>query len=200
MPVNLGAVPPTVKAKTLVLSQCPEFYSEETLILLQAIYLGLFWLGLIILLNPSNSFRNFTNVGDSPPHGYSFLLSCYFCHTGTLQAASLQAQPPAFFGLKSERNLTLKKFPRLASMSPSTSNPCLQKDPVSPANENAEPNNDHKIIGATTNEGLKNFPKNAGRQRMTNPAAQRGNFSLPAPVQPMRNHPCRTPSRVSKPW
>ncbi|KAJ9056158.1 hypothetical protein DSO57_1037743 [Entomophthora muscae] len=45
MPANLGAVPPTVKAENLVLSQCPEFYAEDTLILLQAIYLGLFWLG-----------------------------------------------------------------------------------------------------------------------------------------------------------
>ncbi|KAJ9055428.1 hypothetical protein DSO57_1003925 [Entomophthora muscae] len=45
MPANLGTIPPTVKTKTLVLSQCPEFYAEDTLILLQAIYLGLFWLG-----------------------------------------------------------------------------------------------------------------------------------------------------------
>ncbi|KAJ9053203.1 hypothetical protein DSO57_1026509 [Entomophthora muscae] len=60
MPVDLGAVSSTVEAETLVLSQCPEFYAEDTLILLQAIYSRLFWLGLIILLNPSISFGNFT--------------------------------------------------------------------------------------------------------------------------------------------
>ncbi|KAJ9076712.1 hypothetical protein DSO57_1023557 [Entomophthora muscae] len=52
MLVNLGAVPTPVKAETHVLSQCPEFYTEDTMILSQAIYLGLFWLGV--------SFGNFT--------------------------------------------------------------------------------------------------------------------------------------------
>ncbi|KAJ9067129.1 hypothetical protein DSO57_1003041 [Entomophthora muscae] len=40
MPVNIGAVPTPVKAETLMLSQCPEFYAEDNLILSQAIYLG----------------------------------------------------------------------------------------------------------------------------------------------------------------
>ncbi|KAJ9068911.1 hypothetical protein DSO57_1023910 [Entomophthora muscae] len=59
MPANLRVVPPASETKTLVISQCPGFYAEDTLILLQAIYPGLFWLGLIILLNPSISFGNF---------------------------------------------------------------------------------------------------------------------------------------------
>ncbi|KAJ9074664.1 hypothetical protein DSO57_1004119 [Entomophthora muscae] len=81
---------------------------------------------------------------------------------GTLWAASLQAQPPAFFGLESEINLTLEKFPRLISMEPFTLNTCLQKDPVSSTNENAEPNNDPKITGATTNGGLKKLSQERG--------------------------------------
>ncbi|KAJ9049953.1 hypothetical protein DSO57_1019284 [Entomophthora muscae] len=52
MPTNLGVVPPVFENENLVVSQCPEFYSEDTLMLLQAIYLGLFWLGI--------SFGNFT--------------------------------------------------------------------------------------------------------------------------------------------
>ncbi|KAJ9069548.1 hypothetical protein DSO57_1017522 [Entomophthora muscae] len=59
MPVNLRAVPTPVKAETHVPSQRPGFYAEDTLILSQAIYLGLFWLGLIILLSPSISFQSF---------------------------------------------------------------------------------------------------------------------------------------------
>ncbi|KAJ9050903.1 hypothetical protein DSO57_1039725 [Entomophthora muscae] len=59
MPTNLGVVSPVFKAENLVVSQCPEFYSEDTLMLSQAIYLELLWLGLIILLNPSISFGNF---------------------------------------------------------------------------------------------------------------------------------------------
>ncbi|KAJ9081845.1 hypothetical protein DSO57_1010519 [Entomophthora muscae] len=78
MPVNIGAVPDLLEAETRVLSQCPEFYAEDTLILSQAIYLGLFWLGLIILLNPKISQNDL--VGDSPPHGDCFLLSCDFSH------------------------------------------------------------------------------------------------------------------------
>ncbi|KAJ9051583.1 hypothetical protein DSO57_1003137 [Entomophthora muscae] len=43
MSANLRVVPPTVETGTLVLSQCPEFYAKDTLILLQAIYLRIFW-------------------------------------------------------------------------------------------------------------------------------------------------------------
>ncbi|KAJ9077381.1 hypothetical protein DSO57_1017178 [Entomophthora muscae] len=43
MPVNLGVSPTVSEAETLVKSQCPEFYTGDTLILSQAIYLGLFW-------------------------------------------------------------------------------------------------------------------------------------------------------------
>ncbi|KAJ9060979.1 hypothetical protein DSO57_1025235 [Entomophthora muscae] len=59
MPANLGVVPPVFETENCVASQCPEFYSEDTMMLSKAIYLGLFWLGLIILLNPSISFGNF---------------------------------------------------------------------------------------------------------------------------------------------
>ncbi|KAJ9078206.1 hypothetical protein DSO57_1009125 [Entomophthora muscae] len=52
MPANLGVVPPVFETENLVLSQCPEFYAEGTLIFSQAIYLRLFWLGI--------SFENFT--------------------------------------------------------------------------------------------------------------------------------------------
>ncbi|KAJ9090418.1 hypothetical protein DSO57_1002729 [Entomophthora muscae] len=60
MPVNLGVVPPVFETENCVASQCPEFYSEDTLMLSQTIYLGLLWLGLIVLLNPSISMGNFT--------------------------------------------------------------------------------------------------------------------------------------------
>ncbi|KAJ9073271.1 hypothetical protein DSO57_1018285 [Entomophthora muscae] len=55
MPANLGVVPPVFETENCIASQCPEFYSEDTLMLSQAIYLGRLWLGLIILLNPSIS-------------------------------------------------------------------------------------------------------------------------------------------------
>ncbi|KAJ9075057.1 hypothetical protein DSO57_1000340 [Entomophthora muscae] len=51
-PANLEAPPPILETENCVASQCPEFYSEDTLMLSQAIYLGLLWLGLIVLLNP----------------------------------------------------------------------------------------------------------------------------------------------------
>ncbi|KAJ9071701.1 hypothetical protein DSO57_1037089 [Entomophthora muscae] len=53
MPKNLGVFPTVSEPETLAPSQCPKFYAEDILILSQAIYLGLFWLGLIILLNPN---------------------------------------------------------------------------------------------------------------------------------------------------
>ncbi|KAJ9089957.1 hypothetical protein DSO57_1007776 [Entomophthora muscae] len=60
MPTDLGVSPTVSKAETLVTSQCPEFYAKNSLILSRVIYLGLLWLGLIILLNPSVSFGSFT--------------------------------------------------------------------------------------------------------------------------------------------
>ncbi|KAJ9078615.1 hypothetical protein DSO57_1004879 [Entomophthora muscae] len=50
-PTNFAA-PPILETENYVASQCPEFYSEDFLMLSQAIYLGLLWLGLIVLLNP----------------------------------------------------------------------------------------------------------------------------------------------------
>ncbi|KAJ9074728.1 hypothetical protein DSO57_1003783 [Entomophthora muscae] len=61
VPAGLGVVPPTLETKLLVLSQRPGVYVQDTLVLLQEIYLRIFWLGLIISLTPSISFRNFTN-------------------------------------------------------------------------------------------------------------------------------------------
>ncbi|KAJ9080345.1 hypothetical protein DSO57_1026051 [Entomophthora muscae] len=90
MPANLGVVPPVFETENCVASQCPEFYSEDTLMLSKAIYLGLLWLGLTILLNPKTaSYYPAISVtgGDSPPLGDSFLLSGNFCHT------SLQESP-----------------------------------------------------------------------------------------------------------
>ncbi|KAJ9051283.1 hypothetical protein DSO57_1005871 [Entomophthora muscae] len=40
--------------------KCPEFYTEDALMLSQVIYLGLLWLGLIVLLNPGVTIGNFT--------------------------------------------------------------------------------------------------------------------------------------------
>ncbi|KAJ9065682.1 hypothetical protein DSO57_1017088 [Entomophthora muscae] len=50
VPANLGVVPPVFKTENLVVSRCPEFYSEDTLMLSQAIYLWLLFI----------SFGNFT--------------------------------------------------------------------------------------------------------------------------------------------
>ncbi|KAJ9068016.1 hypothetical protein DSO57_1033020 [Entomophthora muscae] len=33
MPANLGVIPPTIETEILVLTLCPEFYAEDTLIL-----------------------------------------------------------------------------------------------------------------------------------------------------------------------
>ena len=60
MPSNVGVFTVETEDKTLISSQCPEFYSKDSLILLQAIYLSLLWLALIFFLNPSVSFGNFT--------------------------------------------------------------------------------------------------------------------------------------------
>ncbi|KAJ9087308.1 hypothetical protein DSO57_1034512 [Entomophthora muscae] len=55
MPANFVAPPPILENENCVTSQCPEFYAEDALMLSQVIYLGLLWLGLIVLLNPGVS-------------------------------------------------------------------------------------------------------------------------------------------------
>ncbi|KAJ9069373.1 hypothetical protein DSO57_1019206 [Entomophthora muscae] len=74
MSANLRVVPPTVETATLVLSQCPEFYAKDTLILLQAIYLRLFW---FVLQNPQVGIKpapshqaGLAGGGDSPTPGF----------------------------------------------------------------------------------------------------------------------------------
>ncbi|KAJ9068215.1 hypothetical protein DSO57_1030936 [Entomophthora muscae] len=54
-PTNFAAPPPILETENCVASQCSEFYSEDLLVLSQAIYLGLLWLGLIVLLNPETA-------------------------------------------------------------------------------------------------------------------------------------------------
>ncbi|KAJ9079441.1 hypothetical protein DSO57_1035431 [Entomophthora muscae] len=51
---------PILETENCVSSQCPEFYAEDALMLSQVIYLGLLWLGLIVLLNPGVTMGNFT--------------------------------------------------------------------------------------------------------------------------------------------
>ncbi|KAJ9088257.1 hypothetical protein DSO57_1024945 [Entomophthora muscae] len=51
---------PILETENCVTSQCPEFYAEDALMLSQVIYLGLLWLGLIVLLNPGVTIGNFT--------------------------------------------------------------------------------------------------------------------------------------------
>ncbi|KAJ9077604.1 hypothetical protein DSO57_1015226 [Entomophthora muscae] len=58
--VNFVAPPPILENENCVTSQCPEFYAEDALMLSQVIYLGLLWLGLIVLLNPGVTIGNFT--------------------------------------------------------------------------------------------------------------------------------------------
>ncbi|KAJ9078419.1 hypothetical protein DSO57_1006831 [Entomophthora muscae] len=60
MPANFVAPPPILENENCVTSQCPEFYAEDALMLSQVIYLGLLWLGLIVLLNPGVTIGNFT--------------------------------------------------------------------------------------------------------------------------------------------
>ncbi|KAJ9089592.1 hypothetical protein DSO57_1011430 [Entomophthora muscae] len=60
MPANFVAPPPIIEMENCVTSQCPEFYAEDALMLSQVIYLGLLWLGLIVLLNPGITTGNFT--------------------------------------------------------------------------------------------------------------------------------------------
>ncbi|KAJ9048565.1 hypothetical protein DSO57_1033835 [Entomophthora muscae] len=60
MPANFVAPPPILENENCVTSQCPEFYAEDALMLSQVLYLGLLWLGLIVLLNPGVSIGNFT--------------------------------------------------------------------------------------------------------------------------------------------
>ncbi|KAJ9057204.1 hypothetical protein DSO57_1024859 [Entomophthora muscae] len=52
MPADFVAPPSIHKDENCVTSQYPEFYAEDALMLSQVIYLGLLWLGLIVLLNP----------------------------------------------------------------------------------------------------------------------------------------------------
>ncbi|KAJ9088053.1 hypothetical protein DSO57_1026979 [Entomophthora muscae] len=51
---------PILETENCVTSQCPEFYAEDALMLSQVIYLGLLWLGLIVLLNPGITIGNST--------------------------------------------------------------------------------------------------------------------------------------------
>ncbi|KAJ9082655.1 hypothetical protein DSO57_1002601 [Entomophthora muscae] len=60
MPANFVAPPSIPEDENWVTSQCPEFYSEDALMLSQVIYLGLLWLGLIVLLNPGVTIGKFT--------------------------------------------------------------------------------------------------------------------------------------------
>ncbi|KAJ9060810.1 hypothetical protein DSO57_1026858 [Entomophthora muscae] len=60
MPANFAAPPPILENENCVASQCPEFYAEDALMFSQVIYLGLIWLGLIVLLNPGVTIGNFT--------------------------------------------------------------------------------------------------------------------------------------------
>ncbi|KAJ9071299.1 hypothetical protein DSO57_1038282 [Entomophthora muscae] len=87
MPQNLGVAPVVSKTETVGPSQCPEFYVQDTLILSQDVYLELFWLGLIILLNPIYEALLVVNhqlhvgLGSGfPPLGDCFLLFVHFCH------------------------------------------------------------------------------------------------------------------------
>ncbi|KAJ9053370.1 hypothetical protein DSO57_1024759 [Entomophthora muscae] len=60
MPANFVAPPSIPEDENWVTSQCPEFYAEDALMLSQVIYLGLLWLGLIVLLNPEVTIGKFT--------------------------------------------------------------------------------------------------------------------------------------------
>ncbi|KAJ9071111.1 hypothetical protein DSO57_1000785 [Entomophthora muscae] len=123
MPANLGTIPSTVKAETLVLSQCPEFYAEKTLILLQAIYLGLFWLGGKLLLTMLTGKPQLQDLNPD-----------------TLRDASLQNQPPVcpqILGQEPEQDLTSENPLKIdESKSPTLTLPTL-KVSVNPANQQA---------------------------------------------------------------
>ncbi|KAJ9073790.1 hypothetical protein DSO57_1012778 [Entomophthora muscae] len=60
MPANFVAPPSIPEDENWVISQCPEFYAEDALMLPQVIYLGLLWSGLIVLLNPGVTIGKFT--------------------------------------------------------------------------------------------------------------------------------------------
>ncbi|KAJ9051958.1 hypothetical protein DSO57_1038935 [Entomophthora muscae] len=92
MPANFVAPPPILETKNCVTSQCSEFYTEDALMLSQVIYLGLLWLGLIVLLNPGVSIGNFTkkylklcwwliinSMWIWVSSGYSFIMNSYSC-------------------------------------------------------------------------------------------------------------------------
>ncbi|KAJ9070423.1 hypothetical protein DSO57_1008163 [Entomophthora muscae] len=59
IPANFAA-PPILETENCIISQCPEFYAEDALMLSQVIFLGLLWLGLIVLLNTGVTIGNFT--------------------------------------------------------------------------------------------------------------------------------------------
>ncbi|KAJ9053394.1 hypothetical protein DSO57_1024572 [Entomophthora muscae] len=60
MPADFVAPPSIPEDENWVTSQCPEFYAEDALMLSLVIYLGLLWLGLIVLLNPGVTIGKFT--------------------------------------------------------------------------------------------------------------------------------------------
>ncbi|KAJ9071065.1 hypothetical protein DSO57_1000741 [Entomophthora muscae] len=60
MPANFVAPPLILETTNGIPSQCPEFYTEDALMLSQVIYLGLLWFGLLVLLNPGVTIGNST--------------------------------------------------------------------------------------------------------------------------------------------
>ncbi|KAJ9049288.1 hypothetical protein DSO57_1026169 [Entomophthora muscae] len=60
IPANFAAPLPILENENYVNSQCPKFYAEDESMLSKVIYLGLLWLGLIVLLNSGVTIRNFT--------------------------------------------------------------------------------------------------------------------------------------------
>ncbi|KAJ9086742.1 hypothetical protein DSO57_1001001 [Entomophthora muscae] len=60
MPADFEAPSPILENENYVNCQCQEFYAEDALMLSQVIYLGLLWLGLIVLLKPGVTIGNFT--------------------------------------------------------------------------------------------------------------------------------------------
>ncbi|KAJ9063347.1 hypothetical protein DSO57_1001252 [Entomophthora muscae] len=105
MAVDLGAVPPPVKVATHGLSLCPEIYAEDALILLKAIYLGLFWLGI--------PFGNFSkrclklgvrNIPDGTLCPYNLLGTVGLKErNGTLQLSPQIGEPPQNTWRKKQR-------------------------------------------------------------------------------------------------
>ncbi|KAJ9082392.1 hypothetical protein DSO57_1004961 [Entomophthora muscae] len=105
------------------------------------------------------------------------------------QPAGPVSRPPAFFGLKPDPNLTLVKLLRPNNLELPEPMPCLQKDPVIPANEIAGLASKPKITGAATAGESKKLSVECRPPRDDKSCNSKKEFKFFIPTQPVIDLP-----------